>query len=101
MSEKASGLVVKLRGKGGIQFSESCRSGPDWGEDLREAIRQSPLSEYALAKVSGVGQPTINNFMRGFDVRTKTFEALASAMGFRLTLVESKAPKKVDDVTKD
>lgn len=66
----------------------------DFAEMLRQAIRDSQISQYQLAKTAGVPQPAISVFMNGGDLRLKTFNRLAYFMGFELRQLKSKAPKK-------
>ena len=69
-------------------------SGAEFGELLRQAIEKSGVSQYHLAKASGVGQGIISHFLGGADLRLKTFTLLAQAMGLELHQNVAKAPKK-------
>lgn len=60
-------------------------------EALKEAIRSSGLSAYALSKASGVDQSVISRFLndpgageRGGDLRLSTAARLAAALGLEL-----------------
>lgn len=59
-----------------------------WSEIIREAVRASGASEYAIAKAAGVPYPRLYEFMRGrtSDLRLHTAERIAGAVGLRLTL---------------
>lgn len=56
----------------------------EMAEVLREAIRKSGLSALALSKETGVSQPTITQFLRGFDLRLSTAQKLAKFLGLEL-----------------
>lgn len=65
----------------------------DCGKSLRDAIIESGVSQYQLAKVTGVPQAAISNFLNGKDIRLQTFDRLAGIMGFELKHKRSKMPK--------
>lgn len=60
-------------------------------EQLKQAIDDSGLSIYRIAKDTGIPQPVLHRFMTGDrpSIRLKTAESLAAYFGMRLT-----APKK-------
>ncbi|WP_442485812.1 helix-turn-helix domain-containing protein [Aeoliella sp. SH292] len=66
----------------------------DFAQQLRQAIAESGISQYQLAKAAEVPQGAISMFMNGGDLRLKTFNRLAYFMGFELRQLKSKAPKK-------
>lgn len=60
-------------------------------ETLRRIIRDSGLTRYELSKRTGVTQAGLSRFMDGFDVTTRTIDALAKELG--LELVAKSKPK--------
>ena len=92
--------VVKLRDGSHFEFrrNPADRMPPEmvFAEPVRQAIRNSDLSEYALAKVAGVPQQVISDFILGKNPRLKTFSRIAHWMGFELRFVPSAAPRKVE-----
>ena len=59
-------------------------------EQLRQAIKASGLTSYALGKSAGVGRPIIDQFMSGErDVRMATAAKLAKVLGLELTKTNS------------
>lgn len=66
----------------------------DFAKSLRDAIVESGVSQYQLAKFTGVPQTAISSFLRGSDIRLQTFNRLAAVMGFELKHRRSKMPKK-------
>lgn len=58
--------------------------GLGFADELRDAIRDSGVSQYQLAKASGVPQGAISVFMHGGDLMLSTFNCLACAMGLEL-----------------
>lgn len=65
-------------------------------EQLRQAISDSGMSQYELAKLAKVPQPRLNVFMSGQGIRSDTFDKLATFMGMRLTKPTRK-PRKQED----
>lgn len=61
-------------------------------EQLREAIRESGISQYALAKETEVPQSRISDFLSGRAIASDNFDRLAKAMGLELRRVRK--PKK-------
>ena len=53
-------------------------------EALREAIRASGLTHYALWQSTGVHSTRIDAFMAGGQLRTDNFDALAEALDLEL-----------------
>ena len=52
---------------------------------LRQAIRESGMSVYRLAKLSGVPQPVLSRFMNGTrGITLATTSKLASVLGLEL-----------------
>lgn len=51
---------------------------------LREAIRKSGKSAYALAGATGVPQPTITRFLAGADMKLETASKIAAYLGMEL-----------------
>ncbi|HEY2838154.1 MAG TPA: helix-turn-helix transcriptional regulator [Pirellulales bacterium] len=59
---------------------------------LREALENSDVSRYRLSQITGIPEITLGRFLRDErDVRLKTADALADALG--LELVPKKKPK--------
>jgi transcriptional regulator with XRE-family HTH domain len=58
---------------------------PDIEQQLRQAIEESPLSQYELAKVSGVNKGILSRFVRGERTITlSTAARLAEALDLDL-----------------
>lgn len=69
---------------------------PALSETLREAIRNSSLSVYRLAKASGVSPAVITRFLKGQrDLRLSTVEKLAEVLG--LELVQTHPPDQQEE----
>ena len=54
-------------------------------EQLRQAVRDSPLSVNKIAKASGVPQSRLSDFMNGKEMRTNSAAKLAKYFQMRLT----------------
>lgn len=62
-------------------------------DQLRQAVHDSGLSVYAVAKGSGIAQPVLHRFVAGErDLTLATASRLADYFGMRLT--RPKRPKK-------
>jgi transcriptional regulator with XRE-family HTH domain len=48
---------------------------------LRRIIRESGITRYELSKRTGVTEGGLSRFMAGFDVTTRTIDALAKELG--------------------
>lgn len=60
------------------------RERPTIAGQLRDAIRQSGLSDYALGRRSGVAPIVIGRFLRGVrGLNLDTADRLAAALGFK------------------
>ncbi len=58
---------------------------PTLSESLREAIRNSPMSVYRLAKEAGVAPAVITRFLKGErDLRLATVEKIAEVLQLEL-----------------
>lgn len=68
---------------------------PDYGDILRDAIKDVGLTQYVLAKTTGIPQGALSKFMNGGDLRLQTFNKLAHALGFDLTQNPERAPREV------
>lgn len=68
---------------------------PDIERQLRRAIQGSPLTQYQLAKVSGIDKGILSRFIRGERTITLTTAArLAEALGMELgPAVRPKKPR--------
>jgi hypothetical protein len=53
-------------------------------DTLRAAIRNSGQSANAIARETGVPQPTITRFLAGADMKLATAEIIASYLGLEL-----------------
>src|SRR4051812_12075153 len=73
----------------------SGKSENEFAEILRNAIKNSGISQYHLSKASGVPQGTISVFLAGGDLRLATFTRLAKIMGMELQQNLAKAPRKI------
>jgi predicted transcriptional regulator len=73
--------------------SKRQKSEPTMSDQLRQAILDSGLSVYAVAKGSGVSQPVIARFVAGErDIRMATADQLFAF--FRMRATEPKPPTK-------
>ena len=59
---------------------------PTTAARLRAAVRDSGLTQAALARAAGTDQATVSRFLAGGDVKLATAAKLAAAVGLRLTL---------------
>jgi hypothetical protein len=80
-------------GRGLLETSDAKRYGPSMkvSDMLRRIIRESGLTRYELSKRTGVTEGGLSRFMAGFDVTTRTIDALAKELG--LELVAKRKPK--------
>jgi predicted transcriptional regulator len=62
----------------------ACGMGEKMANRLRKAINESGLSAHALAKATGVPQPTITRFLNGADMRLSNADNIASFLGLEL-----------------
>lgn len=83
--------IFKLSGP-----QESGRDDLEFGKVLRDAIIESGLSQYQLAKVAEVPQGAISVFLGGGDLRLSTFNRLARVMGLELHQNHETAPEKIE-----
>lgn len=51
---------------------------------LRDAIRHSGESRFAIAKATGVAESILSRFMHGSSMRTETVDRLAGHLGLEL-----------------
>lgn len=59
-------------------------------DQLKQAIRESGLTNYRIAKDAGVAQITLDRFVSGErDLRGATLAKLAKALGLELTKTDS------------
>jgi transcriptional regulator with XRE-family HTH domain len=62
-------------------------------KQLKQAVKQSNLTTYAVAKGAGVPVPTLSRFLRGErDIRLATADKLAAF--FQMHLTRPKRPKR-------
>jgi len=60
--------------------------GDSLSEALKQAVRESEMSEYQIAKRAGISQIMISRFLSGErDIRLATADKLACALGLKLT----------------
>ena len=57
------------------------------------------MRRYHLARVTGIPQSALSQFMGGRDLRLKTFQKLCNVVGLDLTQNPDRTPKKVDSDT--
>ena len=92
------GNTLTLRDGSVIEFRHTTndRMPPEmfFAEQLRQSIRAVGMTQYALAKMSGVPQGAISVFLSGADVRLQTYSRLAHCMGFEIRQNPDKAPLK-------
>lgn len=55
-------------------------------DQIRDAIRESGLTQAQIAAASGVSQRAISDLLRGRDVKTTSLDRLAIALGAELRL---------------
>jgi plasmid maintenance system antidote protein VapI len=62
-------------------------------DQLRSAVVGSGLSQYAIAKNTGIAQPVITRFVNGTrSISIETADKLAIYFGMRLTLPHNQKP---------
>lgn len=54
------------------------------GDILRQAIHDSEMTDYRIAKLAGVGPELVGRFKRGADCRVSTAGKIALALGLEL-----------------
>ena len=67
----------------------------DFAETLRQAIRSAGLTQYQLAKVTGVPQSALSQVMTGKDLRVETFQKLCQVVGLELKQNSKLMPRKL------
>ena len=60
--------------------------GMRFSEQLRQAIRRSGITSYRLAQESGVDESSLSKFMRGGAMTTRSLDAIAEVLRFRLEM---------------
>lgn len=55
-------------------------------EVLRSEIQRRGLTQYRIAKDTGIPQPTMSRFLRGGSLRLETVATLLDYLGFEVTL---------------
>lgn len=90
-----TGRTVKL--KDGTKILLPDGDVMDFAETLREAIRAAGLTQYHLAKVTGIPQSALSQFMGGKDLRVGTFQKLCQVVGLELTQNPDHTPRKIED----
>lgn len=88
-----AGTKIRLRDGTEILLPEADTT--DFAETLRNAIRAAGLTQYHLAKLTGVPQSALSRFMAGQDLRVTTFQKLCRVVGLQLTQNEAGAPRKL------
>ena len=53
-------------------------------EVLRNAIKRKGVSAYAIARDTGVPQPTVTRFINGADMKLSTASKIAAYLGLEL-----------------
>jgi predicted transcriptional regulator len=91
---ETTSMTVRLRDGTVIEF-RSTKDDMDYSEVLRDAIRESRLSQYHLSRVTGIAQSALSKFLAGGEINLLTFEKLANLMGFELQQNPSKAPRQM------
>ncbi len=81
-SKNSTGTRVAL--KNGTEIILPGGEAADFAETLRQAIRSAGLTQYQLAKVTGVPQSALSQFMTGKDLRVETFQKLCRVVGLEL-----------------
>ena len=57
-----------------------------FSDQVRQAIRRSGITEYRLSLEAGVDQSVLSKFMRGDGTSTRTLDAIAEVLRFRLEM---------------
>lgn len=60
-------------------------------EQIRQHAIESGLSQYRLAKETGISQPTVHAFLHGGQAKSDTLDALARYFGISLRLPRKKS----------
>jgi ribosome-binding protein aMBF1 (putative translation factor) len=89
---RQSPRTVRLRNGTVIEF-RSTEDAMDYGQTLRNAIKESGLSQYHLSKVTGIAQSALSKFFAGGEINLLTFQKLANLMGFEIRQNPDKSPR--------
>ena len=54
-------------------------------DELRKAIKASGQTRYRIAQDTGISEPTLCRFMKGYGINTDTADILAKYLGLKLT----------------
>jgi plasmid maintenance system antidote protein VapI len=69
----------------GIYYKWNMKNKNTLADQLREAIRRSGKTAYAIAKLADTTPPVVSRFMEGErDLRLETAGRIAAALGFKL-----------------
>lgn len=87
---------TKIRLKDGREILLPNGEVMDFAETLRDSIRAAGLTQYHLAKVTGIPQSALSQFLGGKDLRVRTFQKLCQIVGLELMQNDDRTPRKVD-----
>jgi transcriptional regulator with XRE-family HTH domain len=62
-----------------------------FSDAIRNAVKESGMSRYAIAKKLGVSQALLSRFMSGAWLGQPTMDALAELLGLGVTVVKKQA----------
>ena len=66
----------------------------DFSDQIRRAIRKSGMTQYAIAKRSGLTRGGISRFMAGDrDMNLRTLDKLAPVLNVRIVITQNKGQK--------
>ena len=86
---------IRIRLKDGREILLPDGEVMDFAETLRNTIRAAGLTQYHLAKVTGIPQSALSQFMSGKDLRLATFQKLCHVVGIELAQNPDRAPRTV------
>lgn len=89
-----TGQTIRL--KDGRKIQLPAGEAMDFCGQLRDTIRAAGLTQYYLAKLTGIPQSAISQFMNGRDLRVETFQKLCHVVGLELNQNPDKAPRTLD-----
>ena len=93
-------VMVKL--KDGSLYVIQAKEFPEmsYEETLRKAIVESGLTQYHIAKLTGLAQGGLSKFLNGGSLQLDTFNRLSHLMGFEFRQNRKRVPKRRRSTTK-
>ena len=95
--KKPERTIVRLKDGSMIELPPEKVETVDFGQQLRDAITREGLTQYHIAKLTGIPQAVLSTFINGKDLRLSTFNKLAHFLGFEMHQNADTSPKRLDD----